>query len=203
MPKLSDQLRAERRLHILTSAWGCFSRNGFHATSMDDIITATGMSSSAVYRYFRSKDELIDAAADEALAAISALLDKLLAADPVASPAGTLTALVDEVHAREAHADYDLTRIVIQAWGEALRRPPMEERTRAFYLGVRRQLTELAARWRDAGFISPDARPEDMANVVMTLMPGLLVNHHLVQEVPVDHLVAGLAAFGGGRPGQR
>jgi len=48
MPRLSDTTRAQRRQHILTSAWGCFSRDGFHATSMDDIIAATGMSSSAV-----------------------------------------------------------------------------------------------------------------------------------------------------------
>ncbi|HEX3781251.1 MAG TPA: TetR family transcriptional regulator, partial [Pseudonocardiaceae bacterium] len=35
-----------RRRQILTCAWTCFSRNGFHATSMDDIIAATGMSAS-------------------------------------------------------------------------------------------------------------------------------------------------------------
>ena len=74
MPRLSEQRREERRRHILTSAWGCFSRNGFHATSMDDVIAATGMSSSAVYRYFRSKDELIAAAADEGLALVRDLL---------------------------------------------------------------------------------------------------------------------------------
>jgi len=56
---------AQRRQHILTSAWRCFSRDGFHATSMDDIIAATGMSSSAVYRYFRSKEEIIRASAEE------------------------------------------------------------------------------------------------------------------------------------------
>ena len=54
MPRLSTELFAQRRQHVLTSAWQCFSRDGFHATSMDDIIAATGMSSSAVYRYFRS-----------------------------------------------------------------------------------------------------------------------------------------------------
>jgi hypothetical protein len=46
MPRLSDTTRAQRRQHILTSAWGCISRDGFHVTSMDDIIAATGMSSS-------------------------------------------------------------------------------------------------------------------------------------------------------------
>ncbi|MFF5009788.1 TetR family transcriptional regulator [Streptomyces phaeochromogenes] len=42
---------------MLTSAWSCFSRNGFHAKPMDDVIAATGMYSSAAYRCFRSKDD--------------------------------------------------------------------------------------------------------------------------------------------------
>ncbi|NED82480.1 helix-turn-helix transcriptional regulator, partial [Streptomyces sp. SID11233] len=57
MPRLSEDTRARRREHILRSAWACFSRDGFHAASMDDVIAATGVSSSAVYRYFRSKEE--------------------------------------------------------------------------------------------------------------------------------------------------
>jgi AcrR family transcriptional regulator len=46
-PWLSDKTREQRRQHILTSAWRCFSRDGFHATSIEDVIAATGMSSSS------------------------------------------------------------------------------------------------------------------------------------------------------------
>jgi AcrR family transcriptional regulator len=65
MPRLSDTTRAQRRQHILTSAWRCFSRDGFHVTSMDQVIAETGMSSSAVYRYFRSKEQIIRATAEQ------------------------------------------------------------------------------------------------------------------------------------------
>lgn len=117
MPRLTDERREERRRHILTSAWTCFSANGFHATSMDDVIAATGMSSSAVYRYFRSKDDLIDAAADEALTLVRNLFDGLLAQSPTASPAQAVAAMVGEVRDRDAQSEYDLTRIAIQSWG--------------------------------------------------------------------------------------
>jgi AcrR family transcriptional regulator len=53
---------------------------------MDDVIAETGMSSSAVYRYFRSKDELIDAAADESLTLLRDLFDRLLEQRPTPSP---------------------------------------------------------------------------------------------------------------------
>src|SRR5882757_11308089 len=118
MPRLSEELREERRRHILTSAWGCFSRNGFHVTSMDDIIAATGMSSSAVYRYFRSKDQLIDAAADEALVLVRDLFDRLLERRPTPTPAEVISAMLAGVGFRTSNPDYDLTRIAIQAWGE-------------------------------------------------------------------------------------
>jgi hypothetical protein len=41
MPRLSEQTRAQRRQHILSSAWMCFSRDGFHAASMDQVIAET------------------------------------------------------------------------------------------------------------------------------------------------------------------
>jgi AcrR family transcriptional regulator len=53
---------------------------------MDDIIAETGMSSSVVYRYFRSKDDLIDAAADEALRLIVDVLAPLADQDAPPSP---------------------------------------------------------------------------------------------------------------------
>jgi AcrR family transcriptional regulator len=97
VPKLSDQTRARRRQHILTSAWSCFSRNGFHATSMDDVIAASGMSSSAVYRYFRGKEELIEATTDEGLAKVRQIFVDLLAHESCPTPAQTLALLVGEL----------------------------------------------------------------------------------------------------------
>jgi len=196
MPRLGVELRTQRRQHVLTSAWRCFSRDGFHATSMDDIIEASGMSSSAVYRYFRSKDELIDAAAEESLVLLRDFFARLLATEPTPTLAETLTGLVDELSDRTANVDYDLSKVAMHAWAESLRRAELEARSRAFYLDVRGHLAELARRWRRAGQLPPDANPDDVAAVLLTMMPGLIVTHHLVGEVSARALVAGLAAIG-------
>ncbi|MFF1909728.1 TetR/AcrR family transcriptional regulator [Kitasatospora sp. NPDC058218] len=200
MPRLSDETREERRRHILTSAWRCFSRDGFHATSMDDVITATGMSSSAVYRYFRSKDDLILAAADESLALVRNLFSGLLEQRPTPSPADVVAAMVAELRDRDPGQGDDLRRIAIQAWGEALRRPELAERTRVFYLDVRGSLAELAGRWREEGRLGPQADPEAVASVLMSLMPGLLVGRYLVDPVSVDRMVEGLSALASAFP---
>ncbi len=83
MPRLSEKTRAQRRQHILTSAWTCFSRGGFHTTSMDQVIAATGMSARAVYRYFGSKEEIIHASAEEGVTRVRDIFSGLLDRDSV------------------------------------------------------------------------------------------------------------------------
>jgi AcrR family transcriptional regulator len=196
MPKLSDATREKRRRHILASAWSCFSRNGFHATSMDDVIAATGMSSSAVYRYFRSKTEIIHASTEEGLARVRAIFLTLLAHDPVPTPSETLLLVVGELNSRVGNPEYDMTRIALQTWAEALRDPVLQKRARAMYRQTQASIAELAVRWRDRGDIAPDADTDAVAATLFSLMHGLIVMHHLVDDVPAADLRDGLAVLG-------
>jgi AcrR family transcriptional regulator len=196
MPRLSDKTREQRRQHILTSAWRCFSRDGFHATSIEDVIAATGMSSSAVYRYFRSKNEIIRASAEIGVARVGDIFVSLLERDPCPTPAETLALLVAELHARTDNPEYDMTRVALQTWAEALRDPVLHEHARVSYRDALDHITELAARWRDAGQIPADADTKAVAATVFTLMHGLIVMHHLVDDVSADALVRGVRSLG-------
>lgn len=62
MPKVSEAHLEQRRQQILDAAVACFARTGFHQTTMADIAAEAGVSDTLAYRYFRSKDELIEAA---------------------------------------------------------------------------------------------------------------------------------------------
>jgi AcrR family transcriptional regulator len=196
MPRLSDKTREQRRQHILTSAWRCFSRDGFHATSIDDVIAATGMSSSAVYRYFRSKEEIIRASAEIGVARVRDIYVALLERDPCPTPAATLALLVDELHARTDNPDHDMTRVALQTWAEALRDPVLHEHARASYREAQADIIELAARWRDAGYIPADADTDAVAATLFSLMHGLIVMHHIVDDVGADTLLRGLSPLG-------
>jgi AcrR family transcriptional regulator len=196
MPRLSDATRAKRRQHILTSAWNCFSRDGFHATSMDDIIAATAMSSSAVYRYFRSKEEIIRASAEEGVVGVGQIFVDLLDRDPCPDPAETLNLLVAELHRRTDNPDYDTTRLAVQTWAEALRDPVLHDRTRQVYVGALERIAELADRWRDKGHLPADADTEAVAATLLSIMLGLIVMHHVVKDVPADALRNGVALLG-------
>lgn len=195
MPRLGEELWAQRRRHVLTSAWTCFARDGFHATSMDQVISAAGMSSSAVYRYFRSKDDLIDATAEEALELISGLFARLMAADPAPTPDETLTMLVADLHSRSQQEGYDLSRLAMQAWTEALRRPHLHGLVTDYYRATQANFTELARRWRVAGYIGPTADIDAVAALLTTMMPGLIVLEHLGDGSSAAQLIAGISGL--------
>ena len=79
MPKISEEKRQARRLQILDAATRCFARQGFHRTSMEDIIRKLKSSPGAVYCYFRGKTDIIAAIAEQRHNRESALLAELLA----------------------------------------------------------------------------------------------------------------------------
>jgi TetR/AcrR family transcriptional repressor of uid operon len=64
MRRANVQLQADRRDEILVAAQTCFARAGFHQTSMQEICTEAGMSPGNLYRYFRSKEDIIAAIAE-------------------------------------------------------------------------------------------------------------------------------------------
>lgn len=59
MPKLRPDTHRARRENILDAALACFTRGGFHATTMQMICQEAGVSPGALYVYFDSKEALI------------------------------------------------------------------------------------------------------------------------------------------------
>ena len=48
----------ERRMLLIRQALQCFSKSGYHATSMDEICAAAGVTKPVIYRHFSSKRQL-------------------------------------------------------------------------------------------------------------------------------------------------
>jgi AcrR family transcriptional regulator len=56
---------AERREQLLHTAVGVFAENGYHATSMNDVADAAGVTKPVLYQHFSSKRELFIELLDE------------------------------------------------------------------------------------------------------------------------------------------
>ena len=65
MRKKDDALHARRREEILEAAARCFVDKGVHQTSVHDICAAAKLSPGGLYRYFRSKSDIIVALAEQ------------------------------------------------------------------------------------------------------------------------------------------
>lgn len=178
MPRVSDEYRAARRAHVLDAARRCFAAEGFHQTSMDDVIRASGLSAGAVYQYFRSKDELIVAAAGEALAEIRATLDGL-GRTRTASPAKAVVEVLRTVPFVHVEGTTDVTRIALNGWTEALRNPELHALVHDGYATFRTQIAALLRSWRDEGVVSPDLDPDATAPVLLSIVLGYVVQRAL------------------------
>jgi AcrR family transcriptional regulator len=91
------------REQVLAVAVTLFNEQGYDATSVADLATRLGLTKSALYHHFDSKEQLLSLALDEALGALEGVLDEpdAAAADPVERLAavlrGAVRVLVDKL----------------------------------------------------------------------------------------------------------
>jgi AcrR family transcriptional regulator len=69
-----EQNKLANRAQILDAARDVFSEMGFEAATVRDVIRRTGLSVGAFYNYYRSKEELYEALADDGAARFRPLL---------------------------------------------------------------------------------------------------------------------------------
>jgi AcrR family transcriptional regulator len=98
-----------RREAIVDAATALFDAHGFHATSMDDIGTAAGISGPGLYRHVGSKDDLLIAVLDRLWDRLRPAVDAAADADPPTALAGLVTA-----HARLAVQDPGALMLLIR-----------------------------------------------------------------------------------------
>jgi TetR/AcrR family transcriptional regulator, transcriptional repressor of aconitase len=187
MPKVSQSHLDERRQQIQVAAIACFSRQGFHQTSMQDIIKESGLSSGAIYTYFESKEELIEAIAERRHAREQALLQPDGSAGQISK---TLEQIIESfLHLLIDTKEKQERRLAIQLWGEALRNPRI---LRTVLKGVeepRRILTRLLKQAGDQGQLSLRYDPESLARVMIALFQGLVLQLAWDRAIQIEPLL--------------
>jgi AcrR family transcriptional regulator len=137
LPKVGQQHLDARRQQIVDAARARFASHGFARTSMVDIVTASGLSTGAIYRYFTSKDEIV-------LAVCSQASDAL----PESLTAPAVTDFLE--HVRTLAREQGHARLVTQIYAEAAVSP-----------GLARIVGEQLAALRTAvAALIPDVPPE-------------------------------------------
>jgi TetR/AcrR family transcriptional regulator, transcriptional repressor of aconitase len=193
MPKVTPEYRAERRAHVMAAARRCFVRDGFHAASMQDLVAEAGMSSGAVYRYFPSKDAVIEAIAAENLEQVVAVIRQSI--DDGASPPAAIASVLQFVTSR--HAEDGFAAIALLVWSEALRNPALASHLRDATASAFAKLSADAHPRPDGAVGTAKSTHDDhgaldsttLADLLLCVLPGYLMRLALggpqaIQNVP-------------------
>jgi AcrR family transcriptional regulator len=181
VPKISQSRRKARRQDILDAALACFAENGFHQTGLADIVRRSGMSHGAVYSYFQSKDDIIEALADDRHSHEAILNAAAASGDPLAG----LIALARAYAASLADPSAELRRRVgVHGWAEALRSPRVRARVVEGIVVPRARAAGLVARAQSAGRLAPEVDADALARCLVALFQGVTLQ--VVWGEPVD-----------------
>jgi AcrR family transcriptional regulator len=194
MPKVTDEHRAARREQILDAAVRCVAREGFHRTTMAQVIAEADLSAGAVYGYFKGKPDLIKAIAGRALGGFSDILLAVADGPGPVSPATGLRAVVRAVERVSAETDGAFPKVALHAWSEAARDPEVREIVALNLAGLQDAWLAVLRR-SDADGTLPAGDHAAMARVMIGLMPGFLVQSSLFGVVDADAYVGGFEAL--------
>jgi AcrR family transcriptional regulator len=187
MPKMSTAHLEARRAEILDAAETCFIRRGLHQATMHDICEESQLSPGAVYRYFDSKDDLIDAVAERRTQQEMQFIDE--AKSQTSEAAEALTILGDRCWGQFLRPDFEhWARLDIEIWPETLRNPRHQARVREQRAMLRQALNEVCRLAIEQGTMRLEANPVAMANLLMALYRGLQLHKAIDPTVDTDEI---------------
>jgi AcrR family transcriptional regulator len=197
VPKVSDAHREQRRQQILDAARRRFARNGFHQTSIQDVLTEANLSAGALYRYFRSKEEIIEAIAEDALRQVTAPIGQLTQRRPLPALDAVIEQLLTNAEDFGFRPD-GFGYIGPQVWAEALRNPQLRELVQDRFAEVRTALAGVVRAEQGAGRIPADADADGVAGFLFGSLLGYVLQRVLAGTVDPKSYSAALGALTGG-----
>ena len=197
MPKITDERRESRREQVLEAARACLQEHGLEAVSMEMIIARSGLSTGAVYGYFKGKDQIISAVVTEGMAVMAEDLAPVLT-NPEPPP---LPEFIEQVlravvgFGRHKKGDIDRLLVSLHGWSHAQSDPELKAATSAAYSGLRKLFVDAVRRWQVAGRFDATADPEAMAELLTSITLGFVAQRALAGTADVKAHVAALEAL--------
>lgn len=164
--------REEQRRRIVEAAATCFARDGFHGTSMQRICAEAGMSPGALYRYFRSKEELIAAIVMGERDERTQMFDIIRGSESVIS--GLMACLGEFLAKDDASA-----RLCPEITAEAIRNEKLRAAMAPAEDELRAELQQALVRAVKGGEIAPEHDLSDVLVMLQAIGDGLMLHQQL------------------------
>ncbi len=165
-----------RKTHLLETAQDLFNRHGYHRTGIDKIMQASGVSKTTLYKYFRTKEDLVlELLAQRSAAILDTMnmrVSDLVTGDEEASSRERVGAIVDVISdwvAGDAFCGCNFIRAVSEYEPENEAITKLARQHKAAVKGlIREQLIGV-----------PKAQCEQLAEDIMLIIDGAIVSAHV------------------------
>jgi len=205
MPRITEERREARRQQILDAARACMLEQGLEAMSMEMIIARSGLSTGAVYRYFKGKDAIIEAAITTAAQEIGAAVAPILAGPAPGPPSELVGRLLAAwvSYSRSgvgAAAGIDRMPAALHGWSYAQTDPELKAALRAGLQGFRELCVPVIKQWQTDGVVAASADPDAVAQLILSIWLGFVAQRSLTGDADVQAHADALAALTTAQP---
>lgn len=186
-PRVPDSYLKARREQIIEAACTCFTEKGLDKTTMPDIIRTAGLSSGAVYNYFSSKEDIIEACASKSLERNAGMMAAAAAdqkIDPLVSMIRQfLPMLKNEGMVKAAGFDLDL-------YSESTRNPRIAKIIKANSDALLEQLNELVRQMQAEGRFNKKLDSKAISRFLIGMVYGLIVSKIVDPDTDIDAAIS-------------
>jgi AcrR family transcriptional regulator len=199
-----EQIRAESRGQILSTARRLFAERGYDGCTVSDIAQQAGMSQGNIYWYFSSKEELLKVILAEAFEALDALFAEMAAFQ--GTGVERLEHLVERYitfGSEQGGADLTVITSSLIARGDPQRLSDLGFDPAQIGAGLQRSLTAILAQAQLEGGVIPGLDPNLLAMFFFSFFNGLVFTYpQEVGEVPDKVLCEAAMRLLGGNTGE-
>ena len=163
---------SQTRIRILNAARGLYSSHGSDGTTLDDIITASGVTKGAFYHYFKSKEalciDLIELAAKEYTELIEGI-------DPCLGPLDKLKELVRLLDELNSNGKWVNCKLILRLSADSDQgHPEMKEKLRGFWHWYTKVFEEIITECQKAGELTNNIDAHTQTKMIMSLIAGAI-----------------------------
>lgn len=184
-PLVPKEYMDARKAQIINAACECFAEKGFHKASMQDVAKTAHLSIGAIYNYFKSKEEIITAAASQDQRQNQELFEnigKRGIEDPLLEVFKTYMLVLKSTEPKKLSLNLDL-------FSESSRNSEVAHQVKGSGKTILQGVMSLVSNYQQGGIFDSSLDTEALTRVFLSFYFGALVQKVIEPEIDLDKYI--------------